>query len=184
MVSPDFATRHAAYIVRNGGVIAYPTDTIYGLGCNPFNPYAIERLTRIKQRPLNKQFILLAGDIGQLISLINISGQQENIISRKTQPTSWIVEASSAAPYWLTDDNGTLTIRISRHPDVQQLCHAIGHAIISTSANISGRPPAVNSFQLHKYFHHKVDKILLASKKPAGRPSTIIRLCDNAVIRQ
>jgi L-threonylcarbamoyladenylate synthase len=183
-VPSDFAVRHAAHIVKNGGVIAYPTDTIYGLGCDPYNPHAIERINSIKQRPLNKQFILLAGDICQLTSLIQINNRQEKTITQNSEPTSWIVKASEFAPSWLTDTSGSLTIRISKHNDVQRLCRALGHAIISTSANISGRTPAKNSFELHKYFHQKVDKILVSAKKPAGKASTIIRLCDNKVIRQ
>lgn len=180
----DFSIRHAAHIVKNGGVIAYPTDTIYGLGCDPYNLEAIERINRIKQRPQNKQFILLASEPEQLKPLIKISEQQEKTVTQSNEPTSWVVKASEDAPFWLTDSCGNLTIRISKHNDVQRLCQALGHAIISTSANISGRTPAKNSFELHKYFHQQVDKILVSDKKPAGKASRIIRLCDNYVIRQ
>jgi L-threonylcarbamoyladenylate synthase len=183
-VPSDFAIRHAAHIVKHGGVIAYPTDTIYGLGCDPYNPDAIERINIIKQRPFNKQFILLAGDINQLKSLVQLGDQQKKIITQNKEPTSWVLTASKSAPSWLTNSSGSLTIRISMQKDVQRLCRALGHAIISTSANISGRSPAKNSFELHKYFHHKVDKILVSDKKPAAKASRIIRLCDNYVIRQ
>jgi len=182
-VPSDFSIRHAAHIVKNGGVIAYPTDTIYGLGCDPFDPDAIEKINRIKQRPLNKHFILLAGDVKQLRRLIQINTDQEKTLTQNTLPTSWIVKASEDAPSWLTDSSGNLTIRISNDDNVQRLCRALGHAIISTSANISGKSPAKNSFALHKYFHHKVDKILLANKKPSAKASRIIRLCDNQIIR-
>ena len=182
-MASDFSIRHAAHIISDGGVIAYPTDTIYGLGCDPFNPDAIEKINLIKQRPLNKHFILLAGNIKQLRSLIQISKEQENLITQNTEPTSWIVKASPNAPPWLTDNSGNLTIRISKHENVQHLCQALGHAIISTSANISGKTPAKNTLDLHKYFHHKVDKILVSNKKPTGKASKIIRLCDNYVIR-
>jgi L-threonylcarbamoyladenylate synthase len=182
-VPSDFSIRHAAHIVKNGGIIAYPTDTIYGLGCDPYNPDAIEKINRIKQRPLNKQFILLAGHINQLRSLIQISKQQEKTITQNTEPTSWVVKASECAPSWLIDSSGSLTIRISKHEDVKRLCQALDHAIISTSANISGKTPAKNSFDLHRYFHHKVDKILVSNTKPTAKASKIIRLCDNYVIR-
>ena len=183
-MASGFAIRHAAHIIKHGGIIAYPTDTIYGLGCDPFNPDAIEKINRIKQRPLNKHFILLAGHIHQLKSLILISQEQEKIITQNTEPTSWVVKACPNAPSWLTDNSGNLTIRISKHENIQHLCQALGHAIISTSANISGKTPAKNSLELHKYFFHKVDKILLSNKKPAGKASRIIRLCDNHVIRE
>jgi L-threonylcarbamoyladenylate synthase len=182
-MASDFSIRHAAHIIKNGGVIAYPTDTIYGLGCDPYNAEAVERINIIKQRPLNKQFILLAGDIEQVRSLISITVEQENIITQNAKPTSWVVSASEQAPAWLTDKNHMLTIRITQHDEVKKLCHALGHGIISTSANISGKKPAMNSLQLHRYFHHKVDKILISNKAQATRPSKIIRLCDNYIIR-
>ena len=83
-MASDFSIRHAAHIIKHGGIIAYPTDTIYGLGCDPFNPDAIEKINLIKQRPLNKHFILLAGNIKQLRSLIQISKEQENLITQNT----------------------------------------------------------------------------------------------------
>jgi len=182
-MASDFSIRHAAHIIKLGGVIAYPTDTIYGLGCDPFNAEAVERINLIKRRPLNKQFILLAGDIKQVRDLIAITPEQEKMISRNAEPTSWVVNASEQAPPWLTDKNHMLTIRISQHEEVKKLCHALGHAIISTSANISGKKPAQNGLQLYRYFYQQVDKILLANKALAGKPSKIIRLCDNYIIR-
>jgi L-threonylcarbamoyladenylate synthase len=182
-MASDFSIRHAAHIIKNGGIIAYPTDTIYGLGCDPYNADAVERINIIKQRPLNKQFILLAGDIEQVRTLISITVEQEKIITQDAEPTSWVVSASEQAPAWLTDRNHMLTIRISRHDEVKKLCRALGHAVISTSANISGKRPAKNAIELHKYFHQEVDKILLSNKAQATRPSKIIRLCDNYIIR-
>ncbi len=183
IMASDFAIRHAAHIIKRGGIIAYPTDTIYGLGCDPYNLDAIEKINAIKQRPLNKHFILLASDISQLKSIIKISKEQQEKITQSIEPTSWIVKAAPFAPSWLTDSSGSLTVRISKNNDVQRLCKATGHAIISTSANISGKTPAKTSFDLHKYFHHKVDKILVSNKKHTGKPSRIIRLSDNYVIR-
>jgi L-threonylcarbamoyladenylate synthase len=182
-MASDFSIRHAAHIIKLGGVIAYPTDTIYGLGCDPCNPDAVQRINIIKQRPSNKQFILLAGEIDQVRSLIMITQEQEKTISMNTEPTSWVVSASKRAPPWLTDENHMLTIRISQYDQVKRLCHSLGHAIISTSANISGKKPAKNSLQLHKYFHQKVDKILISNEEQATKPSKIIRLCDNYIIR-
>jgi L-threonylcarbamoyladenylate synthase len=182
-MASDFSIRHAAHIIRLGGIIAYPTDTIYGLGCDPFNADAVERINLIKLRPQNKYFILLAGDLDEVRSLIAITSEQEQTITQNTEATSWVVSASEQAPSWLTDNNHMLTIRISRHDTVKKLCRSLGHAIISTSANISGKKPAKNAMELHKYFHRKVDKILLSNKSQAAKPSKIIRLCDNYIIR-
>lgn len=183
-MASDFSIRHAAHIIRHGGIIAYPTDTIYGLGCDPYNQSAVEQINNIKQRPLNKQFILLAGDISQIKPLIRINKEQEKVITQNIEPTSWIVDADPKAPPWLVSNESTLTIRISKYNDVKKICHALGHAIISTSANASAKPPAKNGLELHKYFQHDVDKILISNTKQTSKASKIIRLCDNHVIRQ
>lgn len=183
-MASDFAIRHAAHIIKNGGIIAYPTDTIYGLGCDPYNAKAVEQLNVVKQRSLNKQFILLASHVNQVKDLLLIDENEQKKISENATPTSWIINASETVPDWLTDSSHTLTIRISNNNTIKKLCDALGHAIISTSANLSGKRPAENTFRLHKYFHHKVDKILAANKSQAGKSSKIIRLCDNHIFRQ
>lgn len=183
-MASDFSIRHAAHVIRSGGIIAYPTDTIYGLGCDPFNATSVARLNIIKQRALGKQFILLCGDIDQIRPLVFLNKAQENTITRNNEPISWVVDAKPSAPSWLCSDDHTLTIRISRQSDVQRLCQALGHAIISTSANLSTKKPAQNALQLHKYFHFSVDKILTSNKNLNTKPSKIIRLCDNHVIRE
>ena len=179
----DFSIRHAAHIIRLGGVIAYPTDTIYGLGCDPYNQQAVELINAIKQRPLDKQFILLASDLDQLRPLLQLDDDQEKTIKQNTEPTSWIVNANQKTPAWLVDKNNTITIRISKHANIERLCNALGHAIISTSANMSGKKPARNTLDLHRYFHNCVDKILASGQNQMARPSKIIRLCVNKVIR-
>ncbi len=182
-MASNFAIRHAAHIVNSGGIIAYPTDTIYGLGCDPYNKGAVERINAIKQRPLNKQFILLAANIDQIKPFVQIKKEQEAVIAKSTQPTSWIIEASPSAPPWLIGSSKTLSIRISKHDEVQRLCNALGYPIISTSANLSGKKSAKNALELHQYFHHYVEKILIANKKQDNKASKIIRLCDNHIIR-
>jgi len=183
LMASDFSIRHAVHIINYGGIIAYPTDTIYGLGCNPYDAAAVERINAIKQRPLNKQFILLAANIEQIQPLITLEKKQKTILLQNNKPTSWIVNASANAPEWLVGDDGTLCVRISPHPNVQRLCNALGQPIISTSANTGGKKPAKNALQLHQHFHQCVDKILVADKKLSSKASKIIRLCDNQLIR-
>lgn len=183
-MSNDFKIRHAAHIIKNGGVIAYPTDTVYGLGCSPYNADAIERINQIKHRPSDKHFILLANKMQHVQTLLDCDETQRQKITNTTEPTSWIVKASTHAPAWLTNNSGTVTIRITEHPVVKKLCSILNSAIISTSANLSGKPPARNGLELHQYFHNKVDIILLSSQPTSTKPSKIIRLCDNHIIRQ
>ena len=183
-MASDFSIRHAAHIIRQGGIIAYPTDTVYGLGCDPFNPNAVAQLNNIKQRKSDKQFILLASDIEQIKPLAFITEQQQSSIMQQQEPTSWIAEAKPSAPVWLCSDEHTVTFRISQHSEAQHLCHTLGHAIISTSANLSKKSPAKNALELHKHFHFSLDKILASNQKLNAKPSKIIRLCDNHIIRQ
>ncbi len=180
----DFSIRHAAHIIKNGGVIAYPTDTVYGLGCDPYNADAVDRINQIKNRSSDKHFILLASHIHLVQTLFDCDDTQKKVIVESTEPTSWVINANANAPDWLTNKGGTITIRISQHPVVKKLCSTLGYPIISTSANLSGKRPARNGLELHQFFYKKVDKILLASHFISTKPSKIIRLCDNHTIRQ
>ncbi|HHJ34916.1 MAG TPA: Sua5/YciO/YrdC/YwlC family protein, partial [Gammaproteobacteria bacterium] len=164
-MASDFSIRHAAHLIRRGGIIAYPTDTIYGLGCNPYDADATERLSMIKRRSTDKPFILLAADIKQLAPLIIIDKAQERSISQTSEPISWVIDARPHAPAWLTDRENTLTVRISQNETVIKLCEILGHAIISTSANPSGRVPAKNNLEIRQYFQGTIDKILATNKK-------------------
>jgi len=183
-MASDFSISHAAHIIQHGGIIAYPTDTIYGLGCDPYNADAVASINDIKRRPQNKQFIILAGHIDQVTPLVDLNKEQQQKITQATEPISWVIDARPSAPSWLISDSGTVTVRITQQDDVKRLCHILGHALISTSANPSGKPPAKNALELHKYFHHSVDKILATNQKLTASPSKVIRLCDNYVIRQ
>ena len=181
-MASDFSIRHAAQIVKAGGVIAYPTDTIYGLGCDPYNAEAVEQLSNIKSRSPGKNFILLAGHIEQIESLIELTEDQKKQILQVTQPTSWVIKAGPSTPDWLLSKDQTITVRLSKHRDVQKLCHILGHTITSTSANLSGLHPARNALELHQRFHSTVDIILANQKKLTASPSKIIRLCDNHIL--
>jgi len=183
-MASDFSIRLAARQIKHGGIIAYPTDTIYGLGCDPYNADAVEHINCIKQRPVGKQFILLASHFKQIASLVIVTNQQQHLIETTTEATSWIIKASKTAPTWLTDDANTLTIRLSQNKVVKKLTTILGHAIISTSANISGSAPAKNNLDIRKYFGHSLDAILATHKKRTAKPSKIVRLCDNYVIRK
>ena len=178
-----FQYRLAARIIHQGGVIACPTDTIYGLACNPFDVDAVNRVMDAKRRAANKNFILLAGSIDQAEALIALNDDERSRILSTTRPTSWIATARGDTPDWLKDENGAVTIRVSKHANVTRLCDATGHAVISTSANLSGKRPAQNTMQLHQSFHGRIELILANDSETDGRPSKVIRLCDNHVFR-
>ena len=181
----EFAVRYAAHCVRNGGVIAYPTETVYGLGCDPLCASAVDTINSLKGREARKGLILLASHLQQLDELIDVSDpDQRAAITGEREPTSWIVPAKASAPAWITGGRNTLAVRITSHPMVTRLCNRLGHALVSTSANPSGKKPALNPLQLHRYFDGLVDAMLISNHNCSGRPSKIRDLASGLLLRE
>lgn len=135
-------TAQAADWVRQGGVLAYPTEAVYGLGCDPFNAMAFQQLLELKQRPLAKGVILIAGSVEQVADLVDLWDQPwtERVLSswQAPPPMTWVLPAKVAVPPWITGGRNTLAVRVTAHPDVQALCAALKQPLVSTSANVSG----------------------------------------------
>ena len=183
-MASEFAIRHAAHQIRHGGVIAYPTETVYGLGCDPMNFEAVQYLTKLKNRDIGKGLILLACDLDQLKSFINVPDKKDREkIQQTNKPTSWIVPAKDHVPDWLTGNTRTLAVRISNHPVVQKLCQQLDSPLVSTSANPSGKKPAINALQLHTYFQDTISAILISDDEQCGQPSTLKWLHDDKIVR-
>jgi L-threonylcarbamoyladenylate synthase len=184
-MASEFTVRFAAHCIRQGGVIAYPTETVYGLGCDPLCYDAVNTINRLKGRDARKGLILLASSLKQLDGLIDVNDRnQRAMITSADEPTSWIVPAKDAAPEWLTGGRNTLAIRISTHPVVIHLCDRLGYALVSTSANPAGKKPALNALQLHRHFHGLVDAILVSTDNCSGRPSKIRDLATGQLLRK
>ena len=184
-MATDFAVRFAAHCVRQGGIIAYPTETVYGLGCDPLRSEAVDAINELKGRDASKGLILLAPRLQQLDAFIDVADREERAaIVGETQATSWIVPAKSAAPRWITGKHRTIAIRISSHPVVAQLCDLLGHPLVSTSANPAGKKPALNPLQLHHYFDGLVDAMLISHHNCSGRPSRIRHLESRQLLRE
>ncbi len=136
----------AVAALKQGDLIAYPTEGVMGLGCDPFNENAVMQLLALKQRPLEKGLILVGADLAQLMPLMDSDRLQPEQWTRLQEswpgPLTWVVPARSNVPVWLRGRFDTLALRASAHPVVQQLCRAFGGPIVSTSANLSGQPPA------------------------------------------
>lgn len=183
MVSP-FAIRHAVHQIRHGGVITYPTDTVYGLGCDPMDVDAVTYLNVLKQRNSSKGLILIANKLDFFKGYIKelTDSEQEKILQAES-PTSWIVAAKENTPSWLTGNNKTLAIRITQHPVISELCNRLQHPLVSSSANQSTKKPALNTLQLHSYFHDKVHAMLIANNELNGTPSSIRVLDNNLILR-
>ncbi|MEZ5006615.1 MAG: L-threonylcarbamoyladenylate synthase [Chitinophagales bacterium] len=134
--------------LRKGHVILYPTDTIWGLGCDPFNQVALEKIFELKNRDTKKSFILIVDSLMMLKKYVeNIPEQIHTIIEETTQPLTIIYKASKKLPNYLLAPDGTIAIRIINHSLINPLIKAYGQPIVSTSANISGE---VNPTSLEK----------------------------------
>lgn len=132
-------------LLREERVIAYPTEAVFGLGCDPDSEIAVERLLALKQRPRDKGLILIAANYQQLEPYVEISAlsesQRQVVFSTWPGPFTWVIPAKSTTPEWLTGRFSSLAVRVSDHPLVQRLCLDFGKPLVSTSANLSGQPP-------------------------------------------
>ena len=183
MASP-FAIRHAAHQIQYGGVIAYPTDTVYGLGCDPLNANAVTYLSALKQRDSNKGLILVANRLEFFDDyIIKLTEKERKTIEQERSPTSWVVSAKKNIPCWLTGDNHSLAIRITQHPIISELCNQLQHPLVSSSANPSNKKPALTALELHKYFHNQVHAILITNCKNNAKPSSIKVLSSKLALR-
>jgi L-threonylcarbamoyladenylate synthase len=183
MTSP-FSIKRAADILLGGGVIAYPTEGVYGLGCIPGDPDAVMRILEIKSRSVTAGLILLSPDYALLEQWLAPDKRELKAIQKKSNhPITWVVTANPATPDWLTGGRPTLAIRISTHPVVHALCAATGSALVSTSANLSGRPAARSALMARKSLGSSVDYVVSGPLGHAPGASEIRVAQDNRVLR-
>jgi L-threonylcarbamoyladenylate synthase len=136
---------HAVEILNKEEVIVYPTEAVFGIGCDPDSEIAVKRLLELKQRPIEKGLILIAADYAQLKPYIDDSllstAQRETIFAAWPGPVTFVFPARPSTPRWLTGHFDSLAVRVSDHPLVIELCRAFGKPLVSTSANLTGLPP-------------------------------------------
>ncbi|MDX1804208.1 MAG: L-threonylcarbamoyladenylate synthase [Alcanivorax sp.] len=174
----------AAHILRHGGVVAYPTEAVYGLGCDPLDEAAVRRLLAVKQRPEAKGLILLAADLQQLLPYIKVTDAElARLDNSWPAPVTFLVPASERVPAWVRGDHAKVAVRVSAHPLARSLAALAGGPIISTSANLSGRPAARNRFQVARQLGDQVDFIVSGACDRASKPSTIIDLQSGQTLR-
>ena len=171
--------------LRSGAVIAYPSESVFGLGCLPDRPKAVKRLLSIKKRSSEKGLILVAGSLAQLLTWIeplDADGMQ-TVQTPRDRATTWVVPTRSTTPDLLTGGRDTIAIRISRHPLIQALCQACNSALISTSANLSGEAPVTSVNDLDRRVRDKVDLVLHEDCLGENAPSQIIDLHSGQILR-
>lgn len=181
--------QQAVDYLKQGHVLAYPTEAVWGLGCDPFNQAAFDKILQLKQRPIEKGVILVAATMQQAEPfLAMLSIKQKNKIEQtwqasnnQEQATTWLVPLTDAVPTWISGQHDKVAIRITHHPLVQQLCLAFGGAIVSTSANPAGLAPAISAQQITDYFADVA--ILDGQLGQCTTPSRIIDIVTGNVIR-
>ncbi len=177
--------RIAARIVRAGGLIAYPTEAVYGLGCNPRDERAVRRLLMLKRRPAHKGLILMAASFEQLEPFLQPLTKTDRVRLDTTWPgpQTWLIPARSVTPRWLRGRHETLAVRVTAHPLAAALCQACGHPLVSTSANLSGRPPARTALAVRRQLGWNLDYLLPGPTGGAAKPTAIRDLRTGRVVR-
>lgn len=165
MLPSPWHWRQALRALRGGGVIAYPTEGVWGLGCDPLNEWACERLLKLKQRSWDKGLILVAGDFAQLEAFVDAPSKAALKRANLTWPgpATWTFPCTELTPDWISGDRDTVAVRVSAHPVVRELCARYRGALVSTSANRSGREPAMTPFQVRQQFPSGLDFVLPGS---------------------
>ncbi len=176
----------AAKVINSGGVIAYPTEAVYGLGCDPLNEKALSRLLQIKRRPVEKGLILIAAHFSQLEGFID--PLPANVLNMLLEtwpgPVTWLVPAQAGVPTTLRGDHKTLAVRVTAHPVASELCKRLSHALVSTSANVSGAEPARSRAQVLHMFGTSIDYILEGQVDLHAKPTQIRDASSGKIVRR
>ncbi len=187
MSATPLSIDEAAAALRRGGVLLYPTEAVWGIGCDPFDREAVLRLLAIKQRPVEKGMILIAAALDQFDGLLDWQAlpaqRREAVQSGWPGPHTWIVPATARVPSWITGQHRGVAVRVSAHPQASALCAAFGGPLVSTSANLAGEPPAFARAQLDPRVLALSDGACLGETGGLDAPTAIRDALSGAVLR-
>jgi L-threonylcarbamoyladenylate synthase len=178
-------SRELRKYLQRGGLIAYPTESCYGLGCDPRNRRAVRRVLALKRRSVSKGLILIASRMRQLRPyLATLSLVQSNRMRAIWPgPNTWLVPAARDCPAWLRGRHDAIAVRVTAHRGAAHLCELAGMALVSTSANLSGGKPAKTAAECRRQFGSRV--LVISGRIGARRrPSTIRDLVAGQIIRK
>jgi len=181
-VNPDKRTiRHAVYVLSQGGIIVYPTDTVYGIGCDISKKHAIERILQIKARSAKKPFSFICSDLKHISHYAEVTDSNYRILKRFLPgPYTFILPATRYVPQLLRAKQKTVGIRIPNHPVPLALVQELGNPLLSTSANLTGENVVADPDEIEHLFGKLVDMILECGVLP-NMPSSVISLADDKV---
>ncbi len=174
----------AARVISAEGILAYPTEAVYGLGCSPYSQTAVRRILQLKGRKVSKGLILIGSEISQFRHLVNLDVvyDRPEILASWPGPVTWIIPAQPGVSAWLTGNRPGLAVRISNHPLVRGLCNRVG-LLVSTSANPSGCEPAKTAIKVRTYFGNKLDFIMPGQLGNLSGPTEIRDAVSGRIMR-
>ena len=175
--------KHAAEVLCSGGIIAYPTEGVYGLGCLPDDDDAVERVLRLKQRAAGKGLILIAAQADQLDGWIELPAGRSLPEPDLLLPLTWIVPPGPFVHSLLRGENTGIAVRLTTNLVARALCDAVDSPLVSTSANLTGRPTARNGYVLRRQFMQRVDYVVPGNCGPHDGPSEIREFLTGKVLR-
>lgn len=167
--------------LKSGGVIAYPTDTIYGFGCDVFNRKAVEQIYRIKGRDSKKPFSFICSDLSSVTRYAQVSNFAYRVMKRLLPgPYTFILEATRQAPAAATTRQRTVGIRIPDHPVALAIVRELGEPLVTTSINLAGENPLCDPLLIDEQFGRQLD-LVVDSGILRGDPSTVVSLVDDRI---
>ena len=177
--------KQASEIIASGGICAYPTESCFGLGCNPKDSKAVQRILMLKRRSSSKGLILIGNNFSQLELYAKELPQylKEKLLNSWPGAITWLVPAANWVPKWLTGDSDKIAIRIPDHKIARELCRVSEQALVSTSANQTGQKACRNSQQVKRLFDNNIDYIIDTNSGKSLSPSMIIDVETDNVIR-
>ncbi len=176
LTATDEAIKTAAFLLREGGVIIYPTETVYGIGCIPSESSAAQRICEIKGRA-DKPLPLICSDVDAVKRIVVMTPSAEKLAAKFWPgPLTLVLPAKAKYSMWVSHGASTLGVRVTEHPIARKLAKQVGGVIVSTSANLSGREPAKTAQEAAEIFGNKVDVILDDGPSPRSESSTILDL--------
>lgn len=181
----DTALDSAVQHLKIGGIVAYPTESVYGLGCDPHHSGALQRLLALKQREWHKGLILIAAEVAQLSPFILPLNQEisQRVLATWPGAVTWLLPVRAEVSELLRGNSDKIAVRVTAHPLAAALCRAWGGALVSTSANISTQPPAKTATEVQHIFDNSIDYIVDGAVGENPRPSEIRDALTNQILR-
>ncbi len=181
----DDDVKQAVQYLRYGKIIAYPTEAVYGFGCDPYNETALKNLLELKQRSWEKGLILIAADYTQLQPFLQplTSKLETKLFASWPGAITWLLPAKAEVSHYLRGNSDKLAVRVTSHPQTVDLCRQWGKALVSTSANTNAIPPATTALEIEDKFDKEMIYILPGQVGDRQRPSEIRDALTDEILR-